>query len=187
MRKQLEQIQTKIKRVVLMGPESTGKSTLAKALAVEFNTNYVEEYMRTYLEKKWARENKLCEETDIQPIVEGQIYHENKAISKANKVIFCDTNALQNLVYANVYYPNFENDVVSFCAHHHTYDLYLLCNVDIPWEEDVLRDKPFEREKMFAIFAKALEKRNIPFSIISGSQKNRLEQGISLVRDLIKK
>lgn len=168
-----------------MGPESTGKSTLAKALAKEFNTVYVEEYMRTYLEQKWLNESRLCEETDIQPIVEGQIIRENKAIKKANKIIFCDTNALQNLIYAEEYYPNYKNKFVQNCADSHRYDLYLLCNIDVPWEDDILRDRPQEREKMFTIFADALCKRNINFSTISGSLKERLELTIPLVQGLI--
>lgn len=183
---QLEQLSTNIKRVVLMGPESSGKSTLAKALSNVFETNYVKEYMRIYLENKWREDAKLCEEIDIQPIVEGQIKLENKAIETAQKVIFCDTNALQNLVYANEYYPNYNNDIVHYCSTKHTYDLYLLCNIDIPWEEDILRDKPFEREKMFAIFVDSLKKRNIKFTVISGNKIDRLELSISLIQDLIK-
>ncbi len=168
-----------------MGPESTGKSTLAKALAKEFNTVYVEEYMRTYLEKKWREKAELCQETDIQPIVEGQLKLENEGVLRANKVVFCDTNALQNLIYAKEYYPNFKNETVHFYANNQKYDLYLLCDIDIPWEEDILRDKPNEREKMFTIFAEALCERNIKFSVVSGSLKKRLELTTNLVQELI--
>jgi NadR type nicotinamide-nucleotide adenylyltransferase len=182
---QVKQIHTQTKRVVLMGPESTGKSSLAKALAETFNTVYVEEYMRTYLEKKWREEDKLCEIEDIQPIVEGQTMCENKTIKKANELIFCDTNALQNLIYAKEYYPNYRNSFVENCANSHRYDLYLLCDIDVPWEDDMLRDKPLEREKMFNIFANALYERNINFTIVSGTLKERLEFTIPLVRKLI--
>lgn len=181
----LEQIPTKIKRVALMGPESTGKSSLSKALAKKFETVYVEEYMRTYLEKKWEDKATLCEEIDIQKIVEGQIKLENEAIPKANQLIFCDTNAIQNLIYAEEYYPGFKNATVSFCANNHNYDIYLLCNIDVPWENDILRDKPKEREKMFTIFNDTLCKRNIKFTVVSGSLNDRVEQTSSLIQKLL--
>lgn len=185
--KKLEQLPTNIKRVVLMGPESTGKSTLAKALAKKFNTVYVDEYMRTYLEKKWLQESKLCEEKDIQAIVEGQIQLENELILKANEVVFCDTNALQNLIYAQEYYPNFRNMTVNYCIENHTYDLYLVCNIDIPWEYDILRDKPNEREKMFSLFTKELRKRNIEFFVLSGTLNQRLDVAKNIITKLINK
>lgn len=186
MEKKLVQQYPHIRRVVLMGPESTGKSTLAKKLAEKFQTNHVCEHMRTYLEKKWEESKELCEENDLQPIVEGQVATENEAASTANQVIFCDTNALQNLIYAKEYYPDFHNKVVNYCVENHHYDLYLLCNIDVPWEEDILRDKPHEREKMFRIFVEWLEKLDINYHIVSGSISERMELTVPLVRELLK-
>ena len=73
MEKELEQTQNGIIKVVLFGPESSGKSTLAQALAKEFNTQWVPEYMRIYLQEKWDQHEEICTEEDMLPIAKGQI------------------------------------------------------------------------------------------------------------------
>ena len=187
MEKELEQTQNGIIKVVLFGPESTGKSTLAKALAKEFNTGWVPEYMRMYLQEKWDQHQEICTEADMIPIAKGQIQLENEAAQKANKILFCDTNLLQNWVYANVYFEDFKNDLLKKYVNKHHYDLYILCDIDVPWQADDLRDKPNEREKMFAIFANELTKRNLPYLKTSGSVEERLAQCKPVLQNLLKK
>ena len=91
-------------RIVLFGPESTGKTTLSKQLAQYYNTLWVPEYAREYLQKKWNNKGKTCEPKDLLPIAEGQMRLENSLARKANKILICDTDLLETKVYSEVYY-----------------------------------------------------------------------------------
>ena len=92
MEKSLQQQETDCLRIVLYGPESTGKTTLAIELAKKFNTSFVPEFAREYLQEKWNKHGEKCNLDDLLEIVKGQILNENLAIKKANDFIFCDTN-----------------------------------------------------------------------------------------------
>lgn len=185
MEKELEQAQNGIIKVVLFGPESSGKSSLAKALAETFNTRWVPEYMRIYLQEKWNQHREICTEEDMIPIAKGQIALENKEAQLADKILFCDTNLLQNWVYANVYFENYSNPLLKRYVEKHEYQLYILCDIDVPWQADDLRDKPNEREKMFAIFANELIKRNLPYIKTTGSLAQRLVQCKPILQNLL--
>ena len=97
-----------VKRIVLFGPESSGKTTLAKQIAEKYGVPWVPEYAREYLQNKWDNEGKVCQPDDLIPIAIGQIDLENKAIDQAEKsdspFIVCDTDLLETLVYSEVYY-----------------------------------------------------------------------------------
>ena len=107
MEKTLVQITTDCVKVVLYGPESSGKSTLSQALADHYNTAYVPEYARLYLQDKWDRKSEICNEEDLIPIARGQIQLENEGLKKANRLLVCDTDLLQTKVYSEVYYNGY--------------------------------------------------------------------------------
>ena len=104
MEEKLKQEPSDIVKVVLFGPESTGKTTLAKQLAAHYKTAWVPEYARQYLQDKWDRAQKTCEPLDLLPIAKGQITLENELTKKANKILFCDTDLLETKVYSEAYY-----------------------------------------------------------------------------------
>ena len=91
MEENLTQEQSLIKRIVICGPESTGKSSMTENLSVYFKTNYVNEFAREFLQKKWETINEVCTKEDLLKIAKGQIELENKKIKTASKLIFCDT------------------------------------------------------------------------------------------------
>lgn len=187
MEEKLKQEPREVIKIVLFGPESTGKTTLAKELAKHFNTNWVPEYMRTYLEAKWNAYNRSCDIEDLKAIAIGQMDHENLLCKTANRVLFCDTNLLEIKVYSQVYYQGYCDPTIAKYAEENTYDLYFLTYIDVPWEADVLRDKPFEREQMYANFKKALQDSNKPFVVLKGTLEERLTLAIRHVEKLLNK
>ena len=107
MEKNLKQVKSDCLKVVLYGPESSGKTTLSRELAKYYNTIWIEEFAREYLQEKWNKENKTCELKDMLPIAIGQIKLENEFSKKTNKILFCDTDLLETKVYFETYYNGF--------------------------------------------------------------------------------
>ncbi len=187
MEEKLRQKSSDIIKVVLFGPESTGKTTLSEQLARHYNTVWVPEYAREYLQKKWNDERKTCEPRDLLPIAVGQMRLENELTEKATRILICDTDLLETKVYSEAYYIGHCDPLLEKYALENTYDLYLLTYVDIPWVGDDLRDKPNEREKMFAYFKETLEKHDRNFIILRGGKKTRLETAVSEIDKRIMK
>jgi nicotinamide riboside kinase len=178
MEEALKQQPSDLVKVVLFGPESTGKTTLARALARHYNTEWVPEYAREYLQEKWDREGKTCEAEDLLPIARGQMRLENELSKKARGVLICDTDLLETKVYSEAYYLGSCDPLLEYHALQNQYDLYLLTSIDIPWEKDDLRDKPNEREAMFQAFRQALVGNKRRFITLKGSQEQRLQQAV---------
>jgi NadR type nicotinamide-nucleotide adenylyltransferase len=185
MEKTLEQQPINLVKVVLFGPESTGKTTMSELLAKHYNTVWVAEYAREYLQGKWNNERKTCEDKDLIPIAQGQIELENKLSLKADKVLICDTDLLETKVYSEEYYGGFVHPELDKFALKNTYDLYLLTNIDTPWEADDLRDRPGQREEMYAAFENALKKYNRPYIKLDGSIKNRMDVAVKAIDQLL--
>ena len=147
MEKKLEQKPSDIVKIVLFGPECSGKTTLSKELSKKYKTLWVPEFARNYLQKKWDKQRLICEEKDIMPIAKGQIHSENHLTPKAHKILFCDTNILETKVYAEQYFKNYKNPTLEKAVKNLQYDLYFLTDVDIPYEKDDLRDRPNQRSQ----------------------------------------
>jgi nicotinamide riboside kinase len=189
MEKNLRQLRgtegSEIIRIALFGPESTGKTTLAIQLAEHFETAWVPEFARDYLQEKWNTTAKICEVSDMLPIAYGQTQLENDALSKANKFLFCDTNLMVTKVFSEVYY-NYCNPALDRAARKHEYDMFFLTDIDVPWEKDDLRDKPEGREVVFEAFKQALIDSKKPFVVLSGDQETRLKNAIKILQNLKK-
>ena len=113
-------------KIVLFGPESTGKTTLSKALAKQYEAAWVPEFAREYLQQKWDQEQKICEPKDILPIAIGQMKLENAAANSRKKLVFCDTDLLETKVYSEAYYDGWCDEQVVAAALENEYDLYVL-------------------------------------------------------------
>ena len=186
MEKELEQQSASCIKVVLFGPESTGKTTLSRQLARHYNSVWVREYARTYLQDKWNNERKTCEPKDLLPIAKGQMQLENELSQKTNTVLICDTDLLETKVYSEAYYLGSCDPILEKYALKNTYDLYFLTYIDTPWEADDLRDSPNERELMFNAFKDALTKYKKPYVLLKGNKKQRLEDAIKHIDKLLK-
>ena len=174
MEKKLRQEPLNIIRIALFGPESTGKTTLSKQLAHHYDTVWVREYAREYLQEKWNNSRKTCELEDILPIAYGQMALENKAAKRADKVLICDTDLLETMVYSEQFYDGIADEKLRKAADENSYDLYLLTYIDTPWEEDDLRDRPHQRLEMFNAFEHALQAYNKPYLLLKGNKQERL-------------
>jgi len=183
MEKRIQQVATKLIRVVLYGPESTGKTTLAKALAAYYTTNWVPEFARDYLQTIWDQEQRSCSLEDLPYIVAGQMRLENQKLAKAQKWLFCDTNALVTQVWSETHFDGYcTPEIIEAVAHYH-YDFYLITKPDIPWEKDDLRDRPEDREKMYSAFEQQLLKRDLPFAFVEGFGEKRLQNAIKALEN----
>lgn len=185
MEEKLKQKPANCIKVVLFGPESTGKTTLSKQLARHYNSIWVPEYARDYLQNKWNDERKTCEPKDLLRIAIGQMKLENKLAQKTDSVLFCDTDLLETKVYSEAYYKGICDPILEKFALKNTYDLYFLTYIDVPWEADDLRDKPHEREGMFKAFEQALVDYKRPYVLLKGDKKQRLEMAIAHVDKLL--
>ena len=188
MEKNLRQFQEKgdlkIIKIALFGPESTGKTTLAKQLAKHYKTNWVPEFARDYLQEKWDSKKEICDIDDMLPIAIGQTKLENEGTQKANTFLFCDTNLLVTKVFSEVYY-NFCDPELDRAARKHKYDLFFLTDIDVPWEKDDLRDKAEGRESVFAVFKQSLIDNKKPFITLTGDQNSRINKATAIINDLV--
>lgn len=169
-------------KIVLFGPESTGKTTLAKQLAKHFETEWVPEFMRTYLQKKWDKKAEKISKEDLLPIAEGQLISEKNTVKKANNYLFFDTNLLELQVYCEYYYDGWCPLEIKKAVENEHYDFYFLTNIDVPWLPDDLRDRPNDRSAIFRNFETALSSRGIPYAILSGTQEERLVAAIKILQ-----
>jgi nicotinamide riboside kinase len=185
MEENLKQQPTEIIKIAMYGPESTGKTTLASQLAFEFNTNWIPEFARGYLQEKWNSKQAACTQDDLIPIAIGQTQLENSALNNANKILFCDTNLLVTKVFSDLYYKHCDS-ILEKAAQKHNYDLIFLTDIDVPWEKDDLRGQPKERENVLAVFEKALIDFEKPYIKLSGNKEERLEKAREIIIDFLK-
>jgi HTH-type transcriptional regulator, transcriptional repressor of NAD biosynthesis genes len=169
-----------VRRVCLFGPESTGKSTLARDLAAEFKTVYVSEFARGLLDLKSGR----CDLEDIPLIARGQAAAEDAMARHANRVLFCDTDLLLTTVWSEVLFGSCP-DWIRAAAAARTYDLYLLLDVDVPWCDDSQRFLPHQRQAFFSRCRSVLERHCRPYLIVQGTWPQRIAQARNAVEELL--
>lgn len=185
MEKKLKQKPINLVKVVLFGPESSGKTTLSRQLARYYHTVWAPEFAREYLQNKWNNERKTCEAEDLIPIAIGQMKLENKLAKRADKILICDTDLLETKVYSEEFYGGFVDEKLDKAANENQYDLYLLTYIDTPWEEDDLRDRPEQRLEMFTAFETALKKHNRPYILLKGDRETRLKNATEAIDKII--
>lgn len=183
MEENLKQAAADIIKIAIIGPECTGKTTLAKDLADRFADPWVPEFARDFLQEKFNKTGKICEQEDMLPIVRGHVQQENAAVASAKKYLFADTCALQSKVYSDIYYGSVDAAIAK-AARKHRYDLFFLTAVDVPWEKDDLRDRPNDRENYFQIFRDALDEAEKPYLILEGDRASRLAKAVAIIEEL---
>lgn len=179
-----------LKKIVIFGPESTGKTTLAKQLATHFHTLWCPEFTRAYLTMKNQLECRYAQRIvstyeDIEPMAIGQVALEDSFEYQAQNFLFYDTNLLANLIYSNYYFQKHPTWLYR-AVENRKYDLYLLLDIDVVWEADPLRDRPFARNEMHSLFKNTLIHHQQNFVEITGLGNNRLQNALKAVYDFFK-
>ena len=158
-----------VKHIVITGPESSGKTTLTKALAKELNLGYTEEYAREYLN---SNSNYIQE--DLLHIAKGQLQNEK---ANLNPIAIHDTDLISIKIWSEYKYNQCNPWIIEQIEEQKNKNrLYLLCKPDIPWEADPLRENPINRAELFEIFLSEIQNTKHPYFIIEGEK--RLEKAL---------
>lgn len=171
------------RRVVVLGAESTGTTTLAAALAERLQTGWVEEYGREYSAQKLARGESEWYTGEFAAIAAEQQRREDAAARLCDRVLVCDTNAFATRLWHRRYLGT-ESPAVEAIAQRGRCDLYLLTGDEIPFVQDGLRDGEAIRHTMHEWFAAALAAQPVPWSLLRGPHERRLEAAVSAVKSL---
>lgn len=197
-----------LKKVAIIGPESTGKSTLCKQLAEHCNTLWCPEFAREYLLKHGMNYSY----DDLLTIAKGQVALEEEYEARSRKsevrsqkpevgnltityspltthhsLLFIDTEMYVMKVWCEFVFGKCHRFILDQIATR-KYDLYLLCNIDLPWVKDELREYPdLERRKqLYAIYKNIMVNQPTPWVDISGDYEGRLKKAINAVDHLIR-
>jgi nicotinamide riboside kinase len=160
--------------IVITGPESAGKTTLAGQLSAYWKSPLVAEVARGYLEAKHS-----YQQYDLLEIAKQQHEKEQKILSQFPKRIVCDTDLLVIMIWSEVkygrcdswIYETFENCITQTSTSRH----YYLCDSNIPWQADPLRENPYNRNELFELYLQKLRKYELDHSIVTGDPQQRLQ------------
>ena len=168
-----------MKKIVITGPESTGKTTLAVQLAETLHTVWVPEYARQYLDEL----GRPYTADDLPAIAEGQLWLEESICNTATDYLVCDTDLITLYIWSEVRFGQVHPYIKQQVMQRH-YDFYLLCAPDFPWAPDPLREDPENREVLFERYRKMLELLGKPFQILQGGMEERLAGALEAVKEL---
>jgi NadR type nicotinamide-nucleotide adenylyltransferase len=163
-------------RVVLTGSESTGKTTLANELARYYRAELVPEFVRSYAEKQSG----VITFDDHGPIARGQIALEDEVFAKTHGLVFLDTDLLSTIVYCEHYFGRCPDWIKETAAARRP-DLYILCDIDVPWVADGVRDRGERRDEMQSLFHRAVAKSGAPHIDVRGDVAHRMAAAVRAV------
>ncbi len=176
-----------IVKIAVIGPESTGKSELSEQLAAHYNTLRVPEYARKYC----TNLNRECTLADELAIFRGQLLSEEEALTKLKKVnklpprlLICDTTIITVKIWCEHVF-GFCPDEVEQEYQQRKYDVYLLMDIDLPWEEDPLRDFPHLRTYFMEWYIRLMKEKQANFIIISGSGDARKQKALQAIESFL--
>ena len=167
-------------RVVLTGSESTGKTTLAGRLAEHYHAELVPEFVRGYAEAKGG----IIDFDDHGPIARGQMALEDEHLSRATTLVVQDTDLLSTVVYCDHYFGQCPQWIRDAAAGRRP-DLYLLCEIDVEWVHDGVRDRGHMREAMQELFRDAVRETGTAAAVITGDWSERLQRAVDAIDALV--
>lgn len=169
------------RKIVVIGPECTGKSTLSAALARELQTLWVREYAREYLNGL----GRPYTEADLLEIALGQLGEEDRQLAAANQYLICDTDLYVIKVWSESSFGRCHRNILETIATR-PYDLYLLSYPDIPWEPDPLREHGAARERQYYYhqYRDIVQYSGVPWADIRGTESERLQTALKAIKSL---
>ena len=177
-----------LKKIVTIGPESTGKSMLCEQLAAHYKTVWCPEYAREYLLKYGMSYtyDDLLTIARGQLRLEDEIENRNAKIENKNAPYFIDTNMYVMKVWCEYVFGNCHKYILEQIVER-KYDLYLLCNIDLPWVKDELREYPDleSRQKLYSIYKDILINQDVPWVEVTGNYEERFNIAVNAVDKLI--
>ena len=170
-----------LKKLVVIGPECTGKSTLSAALAAALHTRWVPEFAREYLDTC----HHPYDESDLLRIARGQLKSEDSAAAGVHDFLVCDTDLYIIKVWSEARFGRCERRILQEIATRR-YDLYLLTNIDVPWQFDPLREHPNEcdRRYFYHQYRDIVQHSGLPWADIRGSAEQRLQSALAAISSL---
>ncbi|MEM9920357.1 MAG: ATP-binding protein [Bacteroidota bacterium] len=167
-------------KIVCTGPESSGKTTMARLLAAHFSCIWVPEYARDFLN----RLGRAYRESDLLDIAKGQHSAIMKAAKNAHSLLICDTDLLTIHIWGMVKYKR-SHPWIDQQMEQSDNTLYLLCRPDIPWEPDPLRENPDDRDALFIRYENKLQQLNKRYFIVEGTPSNRTTSSIARIQQIL--
>lgn len=171
------------RRIVLTGPECSGKTTLAATLAEQFGAPWLPEASRAYAVEK-ARDGHTLTQADVEPIARRAVAAEDAALADAPPMLVLDTDLLSTVTYARHYYGT-SSAWLEDEAHTRQAALYLLCAPDLPWTPDGIRDRPTNREELFTAFEGVIAEFGARVVVVRGTGPRRTDAAVRAVTPLV--
>lgn len=165
-----------IPKIAVVGPESTGKSTMANYLAAHYQTIAVPEYARGYCENL----TEACTWQDEINMFYGQLALEEELLPQANNILICDTTFITVKIWSDEMFGRAPQEVLDELPKH-PYDLYLLLNIDLPWQDDPLRNFPTKRQYFMDVWYTELNALNAKYIVISGTGESRYLDAVKAI------
>ena len=170
-----------VKKIVVLGPESTGKSTLCAELAKHYNTSWCPEYARQFLNENGTKYSY----EDLLTIAKGQLAGEDAHVENASDLLIIDTDMYVMKVWCEYVFNNCHPFILEQ-INSRKYNAYLLCDIDLPWTADEMREYPNEepRRELFTIYKELLINQNTPWGIVQGTGDARTQNAVTLIKEL---
>ncbi len=167
-------------KIVVTGPESSGKTTLARQLAQHLKTQAVGEYAREYLNQL----GRPYAKPDLLAIAKGQLKKEQVFDHGKNNIIILDTSLEVIKIWSEVRFKCVHPWIVE-ALNNNKRDFYLLCQPDLPWEYDPLRENPNDRWVLYEMYERELNSLKVPFASVSGAGEQRFENALAQLQKFI--
>ena len=172
-----------VRRVVIIGSESSGTTTLARALAEHYRTTWVPEYGRTYSEGR-VHSSQPWRSDEFVHIATEQVRMEDALETLANRVLICDTDAFATAIWHERYMGTPSADVKRLAASRR-YDLYVVTDVNIPFQRDDIRDGESFRQWMQDRFIEELSKNSTPMMLVTGPHEERFAAAVKRIDEIL--